>query len=251
MRGEGRAGAEKRPSARYRGVILTLTYVRSVSTSSQMTLRSLSASESCLGVAGGGKGESGLGEEETHSEGFISCRLRQKAATCSVLCEPKTGTNKRHAVKRKPREWATVAEAEPGMWICRCYFHLLLGRNPRLHRERAWRDGSKKKVHQFGLFSVIYNNGSLPPPASFHIPRLPDVLLLLTDFQSDSSLSLKSKYHTHMFFSRSMRVAVETNADADWITPDKNRPHLSPASTAAILVLTTDPGINTRLWQTI
>lgn len=75
-------------------VILTLTYVRSVSTSSQMTLRSLSASESCLGVAGGGKGESGLGEEETHSDGFISCRLRQKAATCSVLCKSKTWTNK-------------------------------------------------------------------------------------------------------------------------------------------------------------
>lgn len=69
-----------------RGATLTLTYVRSVSTSSQMTLRSLSASESCLGVAGGGKGESGLGEDETHSDGFISCRLRQNAATCSVLC---------------------------------------------------------------------------------------------------------------------------------------------------------------------
>lgn len=54
-----------------------------------MTLRSLSASESCRGVAGGGKGESGLGEEDTHSEGFMSWRLRQKAATCSVLCKSK------------------------------------------------------------------------------------------------------------------------------------------------------------------
>lgn len=91
---EGRTGAEQdHLSVTPKGVILTLTYVRSVSTSSQMTLRSLSASESCLGVAGGGKGESGLGEEETHSEGFISCRLRQKAATCSVLCKSKTGTN--------------------------------------------------------------------------------------------------------------------------------------------------------------
>lgn len=53
-----------------------------------------------------------------------------------------------------------------------------------------------------------------------------------------------------MFF-RSIRVAVETNADADWITPDKNRPHLSPASTAVILVLTTDHSINSLLWQTI
>lgn len=81
--------------------ILTLTYVRSVSTSSQMTLRSLSASESCLGVAGGGKGESGLGEEETHSDGFISCRLRQKAATCSVLCKLKTGRRKQHTTRDK------------------------------------------------------------------------------------------------------------------------------------------------------
>lgn len=68
-----------------RGAVLTLTYVRSVSTSSQMTLRSLSASDSCRGVAGGGNGESGLGEEETQSVGFISWRLRQNAATCSVL----------------------------------------------------------------------------------------------------------------------------------------------------------------------
>lgn len=68
--------------------------MRSVSTSSQITFRSLSASESCRAVAlapvlepGGGHGESGLGEEEmAHSDGFMSWRLRQKAATCSVLC---------------------------------------------------------------------------------------------------------------------------------------------------------------------
>lgn len=53
-----------------------------------MTLRSLSASESWRGVAllGGSEEDSGPEEEETTSdEGFISCRLRQKAATCSVL----------------------------------------------------------------------------------------------------------------------------------------------------------------------
>lgn len=48
-----------------------------------MTLRSLSASVSCLMVASWGPAESwgdGLRSEE-----FISCRLRQNAATCSVL----------------------------------------------------------------------------------------------------------------------------------------------------------------------
>lgn len=63
-----------------------------------MTLRSLSAWESCLWAAGpgvGGRADTGLGdrdddedeEEEDigHSREFMSCRLRQKAVTCSVL----------------------------------------------------------------------------------------------------------------------------------------------------------------------
>ncbi|KAA8594005.1 hypothetical protein FQN60_004839 [Etheostoma spectabile] len=49
--------------------------VRSVSTSSQMTLRSLSASESCRRVEGGGNGESGLGEEDTHSAHSVSVKV--------------------------------------------------------------------------------------------------------------------------------------------------------------------------------
>ncbi|TNN59059.1 hypothetical protein EYF80_030693 [Liparis tanakae] len=73
--------------------------VLSVSTSSLMTLRSLSAWESCLWVAtpaAGGSADTGLGgrddeedeeEDDTgHSGGFMSWRPRQKAATCSVLC---------------------------------------------------------------------------------------------------------------------------------------------------------------------
>lgn len=64
-----------------------------------MTLRSLSAWDSCLWVAApvtGGKADTGLGESEEdeeeedddmgHSSGFMSWRLRQKAVTCSVLC---------------------------------------------------------------------------------------------------------------------------------------------------------------------
>lgn len=64
-----------------------------------MTLRSLSAWESCLCVAVpavGGKADTGLGDRDDededeeddmgHSRGFMSWRLRQKAVTCSVLC---------------------------------------------------------------------------------------------------------------------------------------------------------------------
>lgn len=48
-----------------------------------MTFLSLSASVSCLMVLSWGPAQSWGGALQ--SEGFISCRLRQKAATCSVL----------------------------------------------------------------------------------------------------------------------------------------------------------------------
>lgn len=46
---------------------------------------------------------------------------------------------------------------------------------------------------------------------------------------------------------RSIWVAVETNTDVNWITLDKNRPHLSPAYMAVTLVLTTGHSINSLL----
>lgn len=96
-----------------------------------MTLRSLSASESSRGVAGGGKGESGLGEEDTHSEGFMSWRLRQKAATCSVLCKLKRERivwydklcNSNVKAKEEKSKYRSVGtEAAPQIFTCRCYF---------------------------------------------------------------------------------------------------------------------------------
>lgn len=69
-----------------------------------MTLRSLSASESCRGVTGGGKGDSGLGEDDTLSKEFMSWRLRQKAATCSVLWKGKK--------KKKSIEWKELKHDE-------------------------------------------------------------------------------------------------------------------------------------------
>lgn len=74
--------------------------MRSVSSSSLMTLRSLSAWESCLWAAGpgvGGRADTGLGERDDdedeeeedigHSKEFMSWRLRQKAVACSVPCK--------------------------------------------------------------------------------------------------------------------------------------------------------------------
>ena len=73
-----------------------------------MTLRSLSAWESCLWVAApavGGKADTGLGERDDddddeeddigHSRGFMSWRLRQKAVTCSVLCRERDKQKKK------------------------------------------------------------------------------------------------------------------------------------------------------------
>lgn len=130
-----------------------------------MTLRSLSASESCLEIAGGGKGESGLGEEETHSDGFISCRLRQKAATCSVLCKSKTARKKQHSqikvhiLSGSPRSRTSDMDLQVFLpTYCGAGIHGCTESEPR--------EAALKKVHQFGLFSVTYNNDSLPPPTS-------------------------------------------------------------------------------------
>ena len=78
-----------------------------------MTFRSLSASESWRAVAlalapGAGHSASGLGEEEeeaAHSDGFMSWRLRQKAATCSVLYgeEGRQKRKKQREIRQKAR----------------------------------------------------------------------------------------------------------------------------------------------------
>lgn len=69
-----------------------------------MTLRSLSAWDSCLcaaAPAAGSSADTGLGERDDEEEdedddmaqsrGFMSWRPRQKAVTCSVLCSETKG----------------------------------------------------------------------------------------------------------------------------------------------------------------
>ncbi len=113
-----------------------------------MTLRSLSASESWRGVAllGGSEEDSGPDEEETTSdEGFISCRLRQKAATCSVLY----------------RERKTVMKSEtsdsPALLLPHTHTHTLAA--PAAGSE--WRTLKKS-------LALICSIFSLSSPPSFH-----------------------------------------------------------------------------------
>lgn len=189
--------------------IPTLTYVRSVSTSSQMTLRSLSASESCLGVAGGGKAESGLGEEETHSDGFISCRLRQKAATCSVLCKSKTGRKKQRSQKKV---WilSNSHKSNTQISICSCYFPLSVVQESYTESEPE-RDSSKKKCTNLVYFQSLITM-TLWLPLHLSHPSSPWCVTPTDGFAKWFITFIEIS--THMSF-RSIWVAVETTTDVD------------------------------------
>lgn len=175
-----------------------------------MTLRSLSASESCLGVAGGGKGDSGLGEEDTHSKEFMSWRLRQKAATCSVLCkkggekQPKKderfkGKSDKILHKRKrqcSQRW------EPQTLGSRCHFLPTVVHTSMTVQQLSLERGSeaalkKKKIICTNLVyfqSVITMTFHLPLT---HIALFPGVFLLLMDrWCNDSALSQNQNIHT-------------------------------------------------------
>lgn len=79
----------------------------------------------------------------------------------------KTGREKQHTFKWRSIFWAIVKEAEPQIWICRCYFPPPVVQEFMTVPRASLESGSSERVHQFGLFSVGYNNDSPPPSTSF------------------------------------------------------------------------------------